>query len=256
MWQNMRLNINNRGLTLTEILVVVFIFSILSTIMFTIFKGGLDSWRKSENILTMYEEARFVLDLMSRDIQSAYLFQNSTNQTQWTRFLGNDETGTRLRTNSAKDELFFVSPVASRTGEPTRMDLCGIGYWLDGKGTPNDTSDDVLMRYFKSFDTLPVDYTFDASVVDSTVAKNVTDIQFTYYYRNVPDGSVSPTATTTNWDSSSNNPAGRGENYDANGNAKNPDGLPDAVGISITVRSRDGSQTKTFSALVPIATAK
>jgi prepilin-type N-terminal cleavage/methylation domain-containing protein len=253
MWQNARLK--NRGLTLTEILVVVFIFSILSTILFTIFKGGLDSWRKSENILTMYEEGRTVLDMMSREIQAAYLFQNSTDQTQWTKFYGIDETGTRLKTNSAKDELFFVAPLASRTGEAIRMDLCEIGYWIDGKGTENN-SDDVLMRHFESFTTLPVEYTFITPDPDTStkIASSVTDLQFTYYYRSAPN--TSPAATTTNWDSSSNNPAGRGENYDANGNAKNPDGLPDAVGVSITVRSRDGSQTRTFTTLIPVATAK
>lgn len=255
MWQDMRLN--NKGLTLTEILVVVFVFSILSTVLFTIFKGGLDSWRKSENILTMYEEGRAALDLMSREIQAAYLFQNSTDQTQWTRFLGIDETGTRIKTNSAKDELFFVAPIASRTGEAPRMDLCEIGYWVDGKGT-TVTSDDALMRHFQSFDAddLPVEYNFATpdTGADSIVAKNIMDLQFTYYYRST--AGASPAATTTSWDSSSNNPGGRGENYDANGNAKNPDGLPEAVGISITVRSRDGSQTKTFTALVPIATAK
>ncbi len=119
----MRPKFNNRGLTLIEILMVVFIFSTLSAVMFTVFKSGLDSWRKSEAILTMYEESRAVLDLMSREIQSAFLYQLSSDQDQWTRFLGIDEAGTRIKTNSAKDELFFVTPIASRTGEALRMDL-------------------------------------------------------------------------------------------------------------------------------------
>lgn len=245
------MRLNNKGLTLTEILVSVFIFSILSTVLFTIFRGGLDSWRKSESILGMYEGTRNALDMMSREMQSAYLFQNSNDQTQWTRFLGVDASGTRIKTNSEKDELFFVAPIASRSGEDPRIDLCEIGYWLDGKGTES-SSDDVLMRHFESFNKLPVKYDFadPATEVDDFIAKNVTDLQFTYYYRSA--AGAAPTATATNWDSSSNNLV----NYDADGNLKNPDGLPDAVGISITVRNRDGSKTKTFTALIPIATAK
>ncbi|MFH0771852.1 MAG: type II secretion system protein [Candidatus Omnitrophota bacterium] len=246
---------NNRGLTLVEILVVVSIFSILSTVLFTIFKGALDSWRRSEAILVMHQEGRAALDMMSREITSAFLYQGSSDVTQWTRFYGIDETAARIKKNSAKDELFFVAPVALDAAESVRMDLCEIGYWLDGKGT-EDTSDDELMRHFKSFNSLPVVYNFarEDAGIDSVLATNVTDLQFTYYYRNA--AGALPETTVINWDSSADKLTGAGGNYDANGNPKNPDGLPDAVGITITLRSRDGSQTKTFSALVPILGAR
>lgn len=242
----MRLN-DKRGFTLIEIMIVSAIFSMLVLTVFTVFKGGLDLWHKSESILDIYQGGRSALELISRDISSAFWFNNSTDQTQWTRFLGIDgatQPGSRIKTNSAKDELFFVSPVASNTGEAMRMDLCEIGYWLR-------STDNCLMRHFQSFTTVPVTYNFsDAGSVDSKVASNVTDLNFTYYYRSATG--TAPTATAVSWDSNQNILT----NFDAKGLAKKPDGLPDAVEVSITLQSKDGTQKKTFTTIVSIPGAR
>lgn len=242
---------NRKGLTLTEIMVVVFIFSILSSVLFTVFKSALDSWRRSENVIVMLEDARTVLELISRDISAAFLFQNSNDKTKWTKFCGIDQSGAKIKNNSSKDELFFIAPVALRKGERTRADLCEIGYWLDGKGA-QDSSDGALMRHFETFSELPVTFSFAApdTGADTVIAKNVTDLQFTYYYRSA--SGAKPSSVATQWDSDMDGLV----NYDAGGRLKNPDGLPDAVGISITLRSRDGAQTKTFTTLVLIASSK
>lgn len=233
-----------RGLTLVEILVVIAIFSILATMLFTVFRGGIDAWRKMETHLDMYQNARAALEQMSREISSALLDQTSSDDTKWASFYGKDEKGTKIETDSAKDEIFFVTPVEN-VGD---MDLCEIGYWLKKKDNGN-----VLMRHFQNFDApedLPIKYLFtDADSEDEFIA-NVKDLQFKYYYRS--SSGAAPTATTDSWDSTENNVT----NYDLKGVDKNPDGLPEAVEITLTVQSKDGKESRSFTTLVKVETAR
>lgn len=230
-----------------EIAVGLAIFSILTTMLFTSFKGGLDLWRRSENLLDAYQSSRAVLAQMSREISSAVIFQSSSNASRRAPFYGIDETGSRIKASSAKDEIFFVAPVENE-GD---MDLCEIGYWLD-------STDNGLKRHFQKFDSaddLPVTYDFTTQDRNTKVAENATNLQLTYYYRSA--AANPPTATTNSWNSTQNVLT----NYDAKGNDKNPDGLPDAVGISITVQEGDpinpsSPKTWIFSTIVTVEDAK
>ena len=243
---------NSSGLTLIEILVVAVIFSVLVTALFTVFRGGLDSWRKAETILDMYQNARFALDMMEREISSAYLYQGSGNTAYWTKFEGY-LSGTGLKTGSVGDEIFFAAPIAGNLG---KQDLCEVGYWL--------RNDNRLMRHYEYFDgsVIPVVYDFskksdgsvDTGASDTAIASNVTALQFTYRYRNT--AGVAPATTATSWNSGLDALTGATENYDSSGNKLIPDGLPDAVAISITIQNRDGSQTRTFTDFIRIAGAK
>lgn len=253
MWQpNRRIKKNKAGLTLIEILVVAVIFSILVAAIFTVFKGSLDSWHKAETILDMYQNARFALDLMERDISTALLYQGSSNTSYWTKFEGY-ASGTGPKTGSISDEIFFVAPVPDNPG---KQDLCEIGYWL--------RNDNHLMRHYEYFDgsVIPVSYDFtkkadgsaDTGASDSSIASNVTALTFTYYYRNAA-GAV-PDTTSTSWNSGLDTLTGGTENYDSSGNKLIPDGLPDAVAVSITISNKDGSQSKTFTDFIRVAGAK
>jgi prepilin-type N-terminal cleavage/methylation domain-containing protein len=242
------------GLTLIEILVVAVLFSILVISLFTVFRGALDSWRKAETILDMYQNARFALDMMEREISSAYLYQDSANTAYWTKFEGYAAgAGPKANSMPADDAIFFVAPIA---GNPGKQDLCEVGYWL--------RNDNCLMRHFEYFDgsVIPVVYDFskradgtiDTGQLDAAVASNVSALHFTYYYRNT--AGLPPAATVPSWNSSLDVLTGPTENYDSDGNNIIPDGLPDAVAVSITVQSRDGSQTKTFTDFIRIIGAK
>ncbi|MFA5338960.1 MAG: prepilin-type N-terminal cleavage/methylation domain-containing protein [Candidatus Omnitrophota bacterium] len=244
---------NSSGLTLVEILVVAVIFSILVTSLFTVFRGGLDSWRKAETILDMYQNARFALDIMEREISSAYLYQESANTAYWTKFEGY-LSASGLKTGSAGGEIFFVAPIANNPGN--KQDLCEVGYWL--------RNDNRLMHHFEYFDgsVVPVAYDFskkadgsgDTGASDAAIASNVTALTFTYYYRGT--AGAAPAATVTSWNSGLDALTGATENYDSGGNKLIPDGLPDAVGISITLQSRDGTQTKTFTDFIRVVGAR
>ncbi|MDD5310750.1 MAG: prepilin-type N-terminal cleavage/methylation domain-containing protein [Candidatus Omnitrophica bacterium] len=245
---------NSSGLTLVEILVVAVIFSILVTSLFTVFRGGLDSWHKAETILDMYQNARFALDIMEREIASACLYQESSNTAYWTKFEGyRYPSVSGLKTGSAGDEIFFVAPIANNSA---KQDLCEAGYWL--------RNDNRLMHHFEYFDgsVVPVAYDFskkadgsaDTGASDAAIASNVTALTFTYYYRGT--AGAAPAATATSWNSGLDALTVATENYDSGGNKLIPDGLPDAVEISITLQSRDGSQTKTFTDFIRIVGAR
>ena len=256
MWRpDRRIRSKKAGLTLIEILVVSVIFSIIVFALFTVFKGGLDSWHKAETLLDIYNSARVTLDMMEREVSSAFLYQESNSTNYWTKFLGTTSGG-QIKTNSIADEIFFVAPVEDNPG---KQDLCEVGYWL--------RNDKCLMRHYEYFDgsVMPVAYDFtaradgsaDTGALDSIVARNVADFQVTYYYRHL--GAPVPATDTPalhSWSSVLNNPGARPENYDSGENAKNPDGLPDAVAVSITVQSKDGLQSKTFTDFIRIVGAK
>ena len=84
---------------------------------------------------------------------------------------------------------------------------------------------------------------------------NVTDLKITFYYRD-SGGNWQETANA-NWNSTANSIA----NFDTNGNAKNPDGLPDAIAIELTVQepnleNPEEKDLYTFSTLIYIPQAK
>ncbi|MDD5679695.1 MAG: prepilin-type N-terminal cleavage/methylation domain-containing protein [Candidatus Omnitrophica bacterium] len=62
----------NSGLTLVETMVALTILSILSLSVYTIFKSGIDAWSKSEERLEVYQDARVVLDQISRELVGAF----------------------------------------------------------------------------------------------------------------------------------------------------------------------------------------
>jgi prepilin-type N-terminal cleavage/methylation domain-containing protein len=63
----------NRGLTLTEVMVVVAILSVLTLSIYTVFKSGIDAWSKSETHLEVYQNARVALDQISRELPGAFV---------------------------------------------------------------------------------------------------------------------------------------------------------------------------------------
>lgn len=239
------------GLTLVEILVVAVIFTIVILSLFTVLKSAIDSWRKSETLLDMYQNARLAIGVMKNEIPQSKLYQESGKTEYWTKFEGNNggTAGIIKGAASIADEVFFVSPVA---GNPGHQDLCEVGYWL--------RNDNCLMRHFEYFDgtTIPVVYDFSVNNAgtssDDVIAHNVIALQFIFYYRNA--AGTSPLATTTSWDSGINILTGATKNYDSFGNELIPDGLPNAVEVSITVQSRDGMQQRTFTDFICIPGAR
>lgn len=182
-----------RGLTLIEILVVSVIFSIIAVSLFIVFKAGLDSWRKTQAHLEVYQAARNTLDMMTRDISAAYL--NSANAS--ITFRGFDGAS-GWRTNSARDEVYCISALNPTLNDPNaKFELCKVGYWVDGKGTGN-IDDDELMRYYYAQTGATPDYDFSSAstnFVNSKIASRITGLNITYF--------DSAGTERTSWDSTS-----------------------------------------------------
>ena len=73
-------NINNKGFTLIELMVVVAILSIIILGLVSLFSGGVRSWVAGQNQLKAQREARQVMDRMVREIREAsYIDDGSSN---------------------------------------------------------------------------------------------------------------------------------------------------------------------------------
>lgn len=75
----MKMNKNNSGFTLIEMLVTVFVFSILMTIAGSIFVQSLDVQRRAFAIQALEENGRFSLELMAREIRFSEVKTTDTN---------------------------------------------------------------------------------------------------------------------------------------------------------------------------------
>lgn len=139
-----------KGLTLIEVLVVVTILSVLALTLYTVFKSGIDAWSKSEDRLDIYQNARVVLDQMSRELPGAIV------STGGATFIGNDST------------LEFVTNFA------------GLLYMIKYE-IPTDTT--ILQR---SYDENPTDYS-DPDYTTIEFSDIVNSIQFRYWDTDASD---------------------------------------------------------------------
>jgi len=135
---------NRRGLTLIELMIVVGILGIVVLMLNTVFKTGFDAWNKSEVRLEIYQNARVVLDQISRELPGAFVGGGA-------EFEG---------INANPDTIEFVTSFAGS--------LYQIQYVLD-------STTNTLKRYY---DENPV---YSAiSYTEVKFGSGVSDIQFLY----------------------------------------------------------------------------
>ncbi len=73
-----RKKINNKGLTLIEMMVVLAVLSIIILGLVSLFSGGIRSWVSGQNQLKAQREARQVMDRMVREIREARYVDDGT----------------------------------------------------------------------------------------------------------------------------------------------------------------------------------
>ncbi|MBU4376859.1 MAG: type II secretion system GspH family protein [Candidatus Omnitrophica bacterium] len=154
----------NSGITLVETLMAVMILSVLALSLYTVFKSGIDAWTKSESRLEIYQNARAVLDQISRELAGAFV----------------DGADAKLvgAPGVVADELVFVTDFADS--------IYKIKYYLMTDAA--DTTKTNLMRAYidysdsdhagEGYDS--INYEPPVEFVKYTKSAMVDDIQFTY----------------------------------------------------------------------------
>ncbi len=136
-----------KAFTLIEILVAMAILVIVIGSTLAIFRASATSWRKGERRAQRYQQARFILEIISREISSIL-----PASTAGPYCLGSFE------------KFYFISSLADAPAS-----LVELGYWLD-----KDTRE--LMR---SYESSP-DYDFSTFDQEEVLSENVSVLNFEY----------------------------------------------------------------------------
>lgn len=222
----LRRSARRKGLTLIEVLITSVIFAILATSLFVVFKAGLDSWRRAQAHLEVYQNARVALDMMTRELSAAYLNSSNPDITFQGFYSGIVRSG--WVTPSGGDEVFFIAALnPSLNYADATSDLCKVGYYLD-----NTTNQ--LMRYshYVKTGTKP-DYDFSHNLSTDNVtfrkiASNITGFSLWY-------SDTLGSTTNLRWDSSNSG-------WPNTFNKK-----PVRVRIILTVKEPNSTKTQTFT---------
>ena len=240
-----------QGFTLLELLVAVGLLALLVFTLSLIFSHGLKALRVGYNRAEMYASARTALDQVMREIPTAV-----ADGTESYPFVGFDKNNPgKLRgADSVAAELYFMGQVSG----DGKGDVVELGYWLR-RANAADAVPRELMRFYVT-DTATTGfelYTAPAFLPDfstpggasnsNLLTENVTDLVFLYHYRTAPNTWADPPAQ--NWDSRQNAVV----NVDSEGRDRNPDGLPNAVEVRVTVQDKLQKESpRTLSVYVPL----
>ena len=165
------MNHKNSGLTLVEVLIVLTILSILVLSLYTVFKTGFDAWSRSEARLDVFQNARVILDQISRELPGAFVGGGATFEGNYG---GDDETA---------DDIAFATDFAGS--------IYQINYWLDTVGDPS-----VLKREYEENPVFGGGYTPTYTTVEFTAGKIfISNIKFLYWGPATTDWSVDALTT-------------------------------------------------------------
>jgi len=122
-----------QGFTLIELMIAVLLSSLIAASIYFSFFISLNSWRKSQIVAEVYQNARIALSQMSREIRGAFLSKDSS----YYRFIGESDT------------LNFISTSSGLDG------LCEIGYYI-GNDDDIDAEPELMRRCDVTIDTQPL----------------------------------------------------------------------------------------------------
>ncbi|MDO9464231.1 MAG: prepilin-type N-terminal cleavage/methylation domain-containing protein [bacterium] len=162
--------------TLIEIMITTAVLALLITGIYSIFKGGTDSWTKGNVRMERYQNARAILEMMSREISCAMV-----NEARKIYMLGVDKSESgkvKDDVRSTADELFFIAPVypmsdIKDSSNTTKSDMCELGYWV---------KDDTELIKHRQVSNLDFIFQSDIDATNNhSLGIAVADLRFYYY---------------------------------------------------------------------------
>ncbi len=218
-----------RGFTLLEVLIATTLGALLMCSLWQAWSIARKALDDADDRMERAGTARAALEMITRELAGAVV-----DEAAGVSFLGNDRGERGIKTGCA-DEVFFVAPIAADlAGAKAATELYRFGYWLKC-----DSGVGVLERAYQGPARGGERYGF-TKVSSQPLADGVSDLRLRYLYA---DGAWQETAGGT-WDSV-------GDCCPADGE---PDGLPAAVRVRLTVRDRRGG-SETFAVVVPLMTS-
>lgn len=231
-----------------ELLVAMAVFSVLVVLLMSMVDTATKLWRSNENRVDSYREARAVVSIVARDLQSALA---STNMAY---FRLDDAT---LRPNGSSSgsnasQVFFLSALPgsaqwSSTAGANKSALCQVGYFLGfGKSSASSNSSVNTMNLYRYF--LPSDATYQrltnapTQVFPNTL--NLIDANVELLARNI----VAFQINAYNYSSTTNTNTGTVTQQMVSYVPSNDRPLPDLVEVTIRAVNQDTSARLTNAA--------
>lgn len=124
-----RFRISKRGFTLIELLLALAIFSIVASVIYSSFRLGIISWRRTEANLSKYQRIRYAINSLSEDIANAFLykkipFKGEEKRVEFAGFI--KDIDTKERTIGRISYEFFAPETRGPSGKLIRQKLF---YW-------------------------------------------------------------------------------------------------------------------------------
>lgn len=212
-----RYRTTDSGFTLIEVLLAVFIGSIVLMVLYASFFQINKAKARIEEELDLYHESRIIMSKITRDLATAFprgLVNATSTNIEAPFFLGSDEGG--------KSRLSFTSLSRTPTQDARESDQTEISYYLE----PVEDSDlFALMR--RDDPTIES----DAGATQYPLSERVVSFNLTYLAQ-IPDNGE-PQGFTTEW------------------NSNETLSLPAAVNVNIALRNPRGEDIQ-FSTMVVI----
>ncbi|MEA1963635.1 MAG: type II secretion system protein GspJ [Candidatus Aerophobetes bacterium] len=139
-----------KGFTLIEVILATSILAFLLATLYYIFWKSSSAWEKGNARIRMYQKSRACLDMMSREIKTAFISRGNP----------------CLKLKGDKGRLTFIS-TSNKIGEKGEYDLCEIEYSL---------SNSNLQRRIRA----SLDPDSKKKGATNTIASNVMNLSFSY----------------------------------------------------------------------------
>ena len=206
------------GFTLLELILSIAILSAVLVTIYSTLSMGSRAWEKGERDIEKVQRMRVVMDLLSREIKTAYPYKVTPSEL--------DTHKEFYAFDGKKDSLSFVSCVPLHGGSGK---LSWLTFWVEeGQGLVVVERDALRSDIFKERESIDKD---EMVVLDA----NATDIRFEYYRAGEGDEDEAAEEETA-WE----------EKWDAEEEGE----LPQAVSVSVTFldkAAREGSDDAAYT---------